>query len=893
MSKFFSSRESEEKLMMNTSKNKKTTIKINRQEAKDSELKKLAALSERELMMEFRTSADGLTTADAALRLEEHGPNEIAAQSPIPAWKLLFHAFQDPFVYVLALLLVVSAITGDYDAAVIMGIMISCSVIIKFIQDFRSQKASFELKEMIENTCAITRDGVTTEIPMDEVVPGDIVTLSTGDMIPADAVLIWTNDLFVNQSSLTGESMPVEKFVDAGIDVQKIQSDDITALDMQDLVFMGTDVLSGQGKAIILRTGEGTFFGDIAKSASGKRGDTAFDVGISKVSKLLLRMVAVLFPVVLLLNGFTKGDWSQAFFFAIAVAVGLTPEMLPMIVTSNLAKGALSLSKEKVIVKELASIQNLGSMDVLCTDKTGTITEDRVVLVKHVNPLGEVDEAVLDMAYLNSKYQTGWKNLIDHAVLNYYDTYPEKQSFETVKKVDEIPFDFSRRRLTVAVELDGHHVMVTKGAVEEMEDSCSHVAINGELVAITEELKKQMRDVNIKMNKQGMRVIAVAYRKDVHSEPVYTVKDETGMTLIGFVGFLDPAKQSAVTAIASLHQHGVNVKVLTGDNEIVARKVCKDVGIQVDEVLNGLQIAKMSDEELRKKVDGINLFAKLSPMQKSRIIDLLQVNGHTVGFMGDGINDAPALRKADVGISVDTAADITKDASSIILLEKSLNVLEHGILEGRKVFSNMMKYIKITISSNFGNVFSVLVASAFLPFLPMLSIQLLIQNLIYDIAQLTTPWDNVDEEDIIKPVSWETTGLLKFTLCIGPVSSIFDIATFLVMWFVFGANTVAQQGVFQAGWFLVGLISQTLVVHIVRTKKLPFIQSRASLPLVLSSVVAIVAGLVLVISPLRKGFDFAALPVAYWPWLVGILVAYVITTEIAKRIYIRVNREWL
>ncbi|MGO2267916.1 MAG: magnesium-translocating P-type ATPase [Vagococcus salmoninarum] len=878
---------------MNKKINKKNIAINNRQEMKDSELKKLAALSERELMMEFRTSAAGLTKEDAEKRLEEFGPNEISAQSPTPAWKLFIQSFQDPFVYVLMLLLIVSALTGDYEAAIIMGVMILCSVIIRFIQDYRSQKASFELKEMIENTCAITRDGVTTEIPMDEVVPGDIVSLSTGDMIPADAVLIWTNDLFVNQSSLTGESMPIEKFVEAGIDHEKIKSDDLTALDMEDLVFMGTDVLSGQGRAIILRTGEGTFFGDIAKNASVKRGDTAFDIGISKVSKLLLRMVAVLFPVVLLLNGFTKGDWSQAFFFAIAVAVGLTPEMLPMIVTSNLAKGALTLSKKKVIVKELASIQNLGSMDILCTDKTGTITEDRVVLVEHVNPLGEDCDAVLNMAYLNSKYQTGWKNLIDHAVINFYDEFPEKHTFKEIEKIDEIPFDFSRRRLTVAVEVDGHHLMVTKGAVEEMETVCTHAEINGELVELTDELRQEMRAVNVKMNEQGMRVIAVAYRQDVHSEPVYSVKDEKEMTLIGFVGFLDPAKQSAITAIASLQGHGVNVKVLTGDNEIVARKVCNDVGISVDQVLIGNQIAEMTDDELRSKVDDINLFAKLSPMQKSRIINLLQENGHTVGFMGDGINDAPALRKADIGISVDTAADITKDASSIILLEKSLNVLEDGILEGRKVFSNMMKYIKITISSNFGNVFSVLVASAFLPFLPMLSIQLLIQNLIYDIAQLTTPWDNVDEEDIIKPVSWETTGLLKFTLCIGPVSSIFDIMTFVVMWTIFGANTVAEQGLFQAGWFLVGLISQTLVVHIVRTEKLPFIQSRASWPLIISSLAAIVVGLVIATTSLRGAFDFTALPVSYWPWLIGILIAYMITTEVAKRIYIKFNKEWL
>ncbi|MGX7059404.1 magnesium-translocating P-type ATPase [Vagococcus humatus] len=872
---------------------KEETKRLNRQESKDLELKKLAALSERELMMEFRTSPEGLSEEDAAKRLEEYGPNEVAAQSPIPAWKLLLYCFKDPFVYVLALLLVVSALTKDYEAAIIMGIMILCSVIIQFIQDYRSQKASFDLKELIENTCAITREGKTEEIPMDEVVPGDIVSLSTGDMIPADAVLIWTNDLFINQSSLTGESMPVEKFVEAGIDEKVKRDEDLTALDMQDLVFMGTDVLSGQGKAIILRTGDQTFFGDIAKTATGERGDTAFDVGISKVSKLLLRMVAVLFPVVLLLNGFTKGDWDQAFFFAIAVAVGLTPEMLPMIVTSNLAKGALSLSKKQVIVKELASIQNLGSMDVLCTDKTGTITEDRVVLVEHVNPLGDDDERVLDYAYINSKFQTGWRNLIDHAVMNYYEGKRDNRLFDQVEKIDEIPFDFSRRRLTVAVTLEDHHIMVTKGAVEEMGEVCTHAEINGEIIELTDEIRKEMRAVNVKMNEQGMRVIAVAYRKDIHTEPIYTVKDEENMVLIGFVGFLDPAKQSAVTAISSLHEHGVAVKVLTGDNEIVSRKVCQDVGIEVDQVLIGSQIAEMTDLELKEQVDHINLFAKLSPMQKSRIITLLQEKGHTVGFMGDGINDAPALRKADVGISVDTAADITKDASSIILLQKSLNVLEDGILEGRRVFTNMMKYIKITISSNFGNVFSVLVASAFLPFLPMLSIQLLIQNLIYDFAQLTTPWDNVDESDIIKPVKWGTEGLFKFTICIGPVSSIFDILTYLVMWFIFGANTIADQSLFQTGWFLVGLITQTMVVHIVRTEKVPFLESRASTPLLISSGLAILAGFLIVTTPIRDGFKFTRLPSSYWPWLIGIVIAYMFATELAKRIYIKVNKEWL
>ncbi|OTN76675.1 magnesium-translocating P-type ATPase [Enterococcus sp. 8G7_MSG3316] len=858
--------------------------------SKDQELKLLAKLSERELLMEMRTSFQGLSEKDAQERLEEYGPNKVDAQKPTPAWLMILGAFKDPFVLVLALLMVISFMTGDIEAVIVMGIMILASVTITFVQEFRSQKASLALKELIENTCSVTREGVTREIPMDEVVPGDIVTLATGDMIPADAILIWTKDLFINQSSLTGESMPVEKFVDAGI---KESDTNVSALDMQDLVFMGTDVLSGQGKAIILKTGQSTFFGDIARNATTKRGKTAFEDGLTKVSKLLLRMVMVLFPIVLLINGFTKGDWSEALFFAIAVAVGLTPEMLPMIVTSNLAKGAMSLAKEKVIVKELPSIQNLGSMDVLCTDKTGTITEDRVVLVQHLNPFGQEDQQVLDMTYLNSYYQTGWKNLMDIAVLNYYEEAQLAEPFQEVTKIDEIPFDFSRRRLTVVVNADGHQLMVTKGAAEEMEQVCNYVEIDGKIMDLTEDIREKLRQVNLRLNKQGMRVLTVAVKRDAHADAVYSVADEQDMIMIGFMGFLDPAKESAKTAIASLHGHGVNVKVLTGDNAIVAQKVCKDVGIEASEYLLGPEIDRLSDEDLAEKAATTNLFAKLNPMQKSRIIETIQAAGHTVGFMGDGINDAPALRTADVGISVDTAADITKDASSIILLEKSLNVLDKGVIEGRKVFTNMMKYIKMTLSSNFGNVFSILVASAFLPFLPMLSIQLLVQNLVYDMAQLTIPWDNVDQEELAKPVKWQVRGLLKFTVGIGPVSSIFDITTFLVMWHVFGANTVQDQALFQAGWFMIGLTTQTLVVHMIRTRKLPFVKSSASPAVMLSSVLAIAVGFVIILTSLHHVFDFAALPASYWPWYIGINIAYLVTVELAKRIYIHVTQEWI
>ncbi|SPC40670.1 magnesium transporter [Carnobacterium divergens] len=867
--------------------NRKKKIQIEKK-SKDNDLKKLARLSEKKVMINYQTGPNGLSEEMASKRLAEYGLNEVATQRPTPWFILLIEAFKDPFVYVLALLMVVSALTNDFEASLVMGVMILLSVGIRFIQEYRSQKASLALKELIETTCGITRDGVTTEIPIDEVVPGDIVNLSTGDMIPADARFIWTKDLFVNQASLTGESMPVEKLVQ----VEEPTAED-TALDLANLAFMGTDVLSGQGRAIILKTGNDTFFGDIASNVSEKRGETSFDRGVKNVSKVLIRFMIIMVPIVFLLNGLTKGDWGQAFFFAIAVAVGLTPEMLPMIITSNLAKGAIKMSKKKVIVKELNAIQNLGAMDILCTDKTGTITEDHVVLVKHVSPIGDNCKKVLDLAFLNSNYQTGWKNLMDHAVINYYEENNLAQKIGHVEKIDEIPFDFSRRRLTVAVNNEGHQLMITKGAVEEMMKICSHVEINDEVIPLTDSLREKMLTVSVDMNQDGMRVLGVAYKKEVHDTAIYSIEDENEMILAGFMGFLDPAKKSSITAIKSLHEHGVTVKVLTGDNEIVSQKVCKDVGIEVGQVLLGNEIETMSDEALMEASEKVNLFAKLNPMQKARIIALLQKKGHTVGFMGDGINDAPALRKADVGISVDTAADITKEASSIILLEKSLTVLEDGVLEGRTVFGNMMKYIKMTVSSNFGNVFSVLVASAFLPFLPMLSIQLLVQNLIYDVAQLTIPWDRMDEEDLMKPAKWNTGNLMKFTLSIGPISSIFDILTFLLMYFVFHANTIGNQALFHSGWFVIGLITQTVVVHIIRTKKIPFIQSMASIPVTISTICVIVIAILIPDTALGGFFNFVALPTAYWKWMVLIVLAYGIAVQLVKTIYIKINKEWL
>ncbi|MDE1548493.1 magnesium-translocating P-type ATPase [Jeotgalibaca caeni] len=869
----------------------KTRHLVVEKKTKNSELVRLGGLANDTVLKELQTDLRGISQGEAEIRLDTYGLNEVAIQKPIPWSKLLLQGFKDPFIYVLALLMVVSAATKDYDASIIMGLMIFFSAMLHFFQEYRSQQASLALKGLIETTCSVTRENVTKEIPIHEVVPGDIINLSTGDMIPADGRLLWAKDLFVNQSSLTGESLPVEKYVFAQLNNHDPSM--VTALDFENLVFMGTDVLSGQGKLLVLKTGESTFFGDIASESTRSRGETSFDRGVKNVSKLLLRFMAVMVPIVFLINGISKEDWAGAFFFSIAIAVGLTPEMLPMIVTSNLAKGAITMSRKKVIVKELNAIQNLGAMDILCTDKTGTITEDKVVLVQHLDALGNESNDVLKLTYMNSNYQTGWKNVMDHAILDYVEENRDHINFAPAEKIDEIPFDFSRRRLTVAVKTADKQLMITKGAAEEMMGICSHVEIHGVVIPLTEELRQNIEAISTKMNMKGMRVLIVAYKENVHDSAIYSVKDEQDMIISGFMGFLDPPKQSSITAIQSLHEHGVNVKVLTGDNEIVAQKICKDVGIMVNRAILGTELDQMNDEELTNVVEEVNLFAKLNPAQKSRILKSLQAKGHTVGFMGDGINDAPALRTADVGISVDNAADITKEASSIILLEKSLTVLEDGVLEGRNVFGNMMKYIKMTVSSNFGNVLSVLIASAFLPFLPMLSIQLLVQNLIYDIAQLTIPWDRMDEEDLMKPTKWGTSDLLKFTLVVGPISSIFDILTFLLMWFVFQANTVQDAALFHSGWFVIGLITQTLIVHVIRTKKVPFIQSRASFAVTLSTFVVVIAAILVPGSHFGTYIDLVALPSRYWIWASIIIVGYIITTQIVKMIYVNINKKWL
>ncbi|WP_271000636.1 magnesium-translocating P-type ATPase [Listeria seeligeri] len=838
-------------------------------------------MSREEILEEVGVMDSGLTHVEVAIRQKEFGRNQTVEDQKVSQLRLFIRAFNDPFIYILVLLMVISYLTADMEATIIMAIMIFTSGLLGFIQSSRAERASYALKNMVKNKVNVLRDGKMTVVTQDEIVPGDVIEISVGDIIPADARVISATDLLINQSALTGESIPTEKYAE-----DKRATPEI--FERENLLFMGTDVLSGQGRAVILRTGSSTFFGSLSIAATEKRGDTSFDKGVKTISRLLFYFMLVMVPIVFLINGLMKGNWLEAFLYAVAIAVGLTPEMLPMIVSTNLAKGAINMSSKKVIMKELSAIQNIGAMDILCTDKTGTLTEDKLELVTYINSQGEKSTSVLEMAYLNSYFQTGWKNVLDHAVM----TKLNEKVANGWNKIGEIPFNFDRRRLSVIVENNLEIRMITKGAVEEMLAVCTHKEVDGAISPLTMNEKDELQEMCSEMNRSGIRVICVAF-KSQKTGVNFTKEDEEKMIIAGFLGFRDPVKSSTKEAITSLFKNQINVKVLTGDNEIVTKRICQEVGIPANGFLLGTEVDELMDDELMDALQKYHIFAKLTPMQKSRIIEVLKQAGHTVGFLGDGVNDAPALRKADVGISVDTAADITKDASSVILLEKSLTVLNDAVMEGRNVFGNILKYIKMTASSNFGNVFSVLIASAFIPFLPMLSLHLLLQNLLYDSSQLTLPWDKMDRSFLKKPHAWEQKGMLRFILCIGPVSSIFDIATFLIMWFVFSANTVAEQALFHSGWFVVGLLTQTLVVHMIRTEKIPFIQSRATAPVMISTLIVMSLGLIIPFTGFGHSIGFVSLPGSYFPWLVLVLVGYMATMQVVKTLYIRKFREWI
>ena len=850
----------------------------------------------------LQTTRLGLTRAEVEDRQLTYGKNEVVHEQKKNPFIVFIKTFINPFIGVLTGLAVISLVIDvlmaepgeqEWTGVVIIAVMVVCSAILRFWQEWKANEATDSLMKMVKNTCLVKRAGSgEEELDITELVPGDIVFLAAGDMIPADLRIIESKDLFISQASLTGESEPIEKFPE----VKEKQYRKGSIVELDNICYMGSTVISGAAKGIVFETGNRTFLGTIAHNLTGHRATTAFDKGISKVSLLLIRFMLVMVPFVFFINGFTKGDWFEAFIFAISVAVGLTPEMLPMIVTANLSKGALSMSKKKTIVKNLNAIQNFGAMNILCTDKTGTLTCDKIVLEKYINADGSNDESkrILRHAYFNSYFQTGLKNLMDKAILSHVKELKLEHLKDAYTKVDEIPFDFIRRRMSVVIEdKQGKRQIITKGAVEEMLSICSHTEFNGEVQSLTDELKVKAQKISEEMNRKGMRVLAVAQKSYIEKVGNFSVSDEKEMVLIDFLAFLDPPKPSAAEAIKQLHEYGVEVKILSGDNDIVVKAIGRQVGIDTSYSLTGPDIENMDETILKERVKTTTCFSKLTPLQKTQIISILQEQKNTVGFLGDGINDAAALRQSDIGISVDSAVDIAKESADIILLEKDLMVLEDGVLEGRKTFGNINKYIKMTASSNFGNMFSVMFASAFLPFLPMMPIHLLIQNLLYDISQTTIPFDRMDPEFLRKPRKWDASDLKRFMIYIGPISSIFDIVTYLVMWHVFGCNSPEHQSLFQSGWFIEGLLSQTLIVHMIRTRKIPFIQSRATWPVIGMTTLVMVIGIVIPFTSFGASIGLQALPLSYFPWLVGILLSYCVLTQLVKNWYIRKFSGWL
>lgn len=869
----------------------------------------LASYDINRLFEAFNTTANGLDDEQAAVVRQEYGTNEIDYGEEKPVWRMALESYITPFTSILIVLAFISLFTeyilvpageGDLASFLIIIVLVFISGTMTFIQTVRSNEAAEALDTMVEVTSAVKRNNEFNEIPTEEIVLGDIVRLSAGDMIPADMRLIKTKDLFVSQTSLTGESYPVEKHADV-----KVSNPD-SETSYETIAFTGSEVVSGSAEGVVVRTGNDTLFGEIADELTQEEVKTSFDIGIDKTSHLLIRFMGIMAPTVILINGLTKGDWLQALLFGISVAVGLTPEMLPMIVTSNLVKGANDMAKHGTIIRHLQSIQNFGAIDILCTDKTGTLTQDRIVLQYHLGLDGQENQSVLRHAYLNSYYQTGLKNLMDIAIIDAANKELDIESMQ-YEKVDEIPFDFNRRRMSVVVEdPSGKTQLITKGAVEEMLSISTYADVSGEIRPLDEVEKENILRTVDELNSQGLRVIGVAQKTNPPEEGEFGVKDESDMLLMGYLAFLDPPKETTEDALIALKEHNVEVKVLTGDNALVTQSVCRQVGIEAERYLEGAQVAEMTDEELAKATDEYNIFVKLNPSQKANLVRVMRENGHVVGFMGDGINDSPAMRAADVGISVDNAVDIAKESADVILLEKDLMVLEQGLVSGREIFGNIMKYIKATTSSNFGNIFSVLIASIFLPFLPMLPMQLLFLNLIYDISCMSIPWDHMDEEYLIEPKKWDASSIKDFMIWFGPTSSIFDVVTYAIMYWVIcpqvaGGHYATLGGeaeslfiaVFHTGWFIVSLWTQTLVLHALRTPKIPFIESRPSFVMMTITSLGIVIGTIMPFTRVGGWLDLTALPGNFWYMLIAIVLAYLVLVTIVKHIYIKRKGELL
>ena len=864
----------------------------------------------------YKTSALGLVDDQVEENRDAYGENVITKGQEDSMIKKIYESIINPFTVILLVIALVSFITnvwlakpGEQDptTSIIIVTLVLISGGIRFIQELRSDKAASNLSRMIVNTATVLRDGSEQEIPIDEIVVGDVIKLSAGDMIPADVVLIDSRDFFVQQSGLTGESDAVEKVCLRKADSQNPDS----LLESESLAFMGTNVISGRATALVLVVGDETMMGAIEQTINTYDEPTSFEREMNTISWLLIRLMLVMVPVVFVINGLTDGDWLEAGVFALSVGVGLTPEMLPMIITASLAKGSIIMAKEKVVIKKLNAIQDLGAIDILCTDKTGTLTQDEIVLEYPLDIHGELDLSVLRRAYLNSYFQTGLKNLMDRAIINRTQKEAKKHEIvrdldQTFHKIDELPFDFERRRMSVIVkDEDGVVSMVTKGALEEMLSVSTFVEYKGEIKRLTDEVRQEVLAEVAQLNEQGLRVLGVSYKTDLDENDIFSVEDERDMILTGYLAFLDPPKPSAAPAIKALAEYGVTTKILTGDNEKVTQAVCEKVGLDVERILLGSEIDTMTDQELAQVVETTTVFAKLSPDQKARIILCLKNNGHKVGYMGDGINDAPSMKVSDVGISVDTAVDIAKETADVILLDKDLMVLEKGLVEGRKVYANMTKYIKMTVSSNFGNIFSLLFASIFLPFLPMAPVHLIVLNLIYDLSCIALPFDNVDKDFLKKPRIWEANSIMRFMAWIGPISSVFDIITYMLLYFLVvpmilghgynhgAADAAAFIMVFQTGWFIESMWSQTMVIHMLRSPKLPFIQSRPAFSVVVTTLVAAFFVTSLPYSPLASILKLSQLNGLYFVLLFAIIVLYMLSVTVVKRIYIKKYKEWL
>ncbi len=813
------------------------------------------------LFDKFQTSLKGLSDQEAQQRVDEYGSNEAARKQKRTAVFQFISKFFHPLVVLLIVIAAVTFFTGDKVSGCIIGMMAIMSVVLGFFQEYRAGKEAERLSEMVRATATVYRNGKAKEIPIKQIVPGDIVDLFAGDMIPADLRIIQAKDLFINQAALTGESMPVEKTPVA-----------------HNIAFMGSSVVSGTALGVVIRTGLATEFGAISKRLASIGQQTSFDKGINKFVWLMIRAMVLLVIVICAINYFTKGNFMEAFLFSLAVAIGLTPEMLPMLVTINLSKGAIAMSKKEVIVKRLNSIQNFGAMDVLCTDKTGTLTVDKIVLEKYCDVVRNEDKGVLELAYLNSYYQTGLKNILDRAVLKY-----EKLIVKQYRKVDEIPFDFSRRLMSVVVDMEGKHKIITKGAPEEILKRCKKYELEGEIEELDQIVITDLKEEYDSLSADGFRVLAVAYKDMVANKEVYSKDDEQDLVLKGYIAFLDPPKSTARKTIEVLRKLGIELKVLTGDNELVTKKICSEVGLDIKGLMTGESLEKITDEQLKDLVKTTTVFARLSPLQKERVIRALRKNNHTVGYLGDGINDAPALKAADVGVSVNNAVDIAKESADIILLQKNLMVLRDDVLEGRRVFGNISKYIKMGASSNFGNMFSMTGASFLLPFLPMLPIQIILNNLLYDISQVAIPSDEVDEEYLLKSRTWNMDYIKKFMVIFGPLSSVFDYITFGVLLFIFHA----QQPLFCTAWFLESLCTQTLVIHIIRTGKVPFLESWPSPFLIFMSIYIVSIAMVLPFLPLASYFKFVMPPASFFLALIIILGFYLYLVQIVKTWFIK------